>query len=891
MLTDKMYIPSCHPFRSEDCLEYPYEPTNEQLEDYLDPYERKPEWILASLAQFGNRIRIPQSTVPPRLRALCPIITSFCKDTMDPIHLYQLFDFFRPLHVKGRSLIVHTELLSMDPSELSGTLSLYETFEQIVIMHHLDQDRWALFLVQVQSRTYEGFMIGDFPVDEMARLQNKLGGAFGDALGAKFMYRQRVRIPQTFQVNAVLMAFLLAHDLHTHERYLDLTPATIAARKCIIMQPFIQLHDRWLGKLDLSVINKTTHYFISKKRKTDKLEDLETMGWTIIDVLGDGNCGFYSLILGLENNEDFSFSPSDDPSREMWQSKVVEFRQRLRLQSQLLLQTDYARGNRNQAFWQFSDVWGASDDNIDALSNSLVDDKLDDHGYFNNAFRLNVDHHLDVNWVPHVFSFTFGMRVVVYNRERQKDGTFIWMTLDFDYTRSPDDRVVFFQSLQRMTDEEFKSKPTVELLFLSGVRVSQHVIFLRRTICHGVERYTLASTSLRECIQKGNGSSNQVSTLSRPKVPLQLSVTNQAAKLKSQKVPLKYSASKKNVEKIPFKTQATKSRGKVLPPTIPERHKVLPSTGHGQTFAIKAATRRKGSKQFIRETKETRKKLTSLFEEQDETETTGKKLAVKLIYKPATKEFYKCDWDDKALKYKSKSEVVDNLEEFHEDLVTAAFTYPGTWMYPSLGAPRICKAPEHLTTSIATGYQQLEKSYCLTYSMASALLYLGFRYPAEWLADQACFFSSMDYTTSIAKFRSLMEICLPIIGQPTIYGKRTSRHNRLKRDLTWQQLLHDVTPYPTVVIPILPNGNATHAFCVVDDLIFDSITTFALKLNIDSVRWIFNDVDSRIFLALRFNKRCNPKGMKKKEEYTRKVKYNWDHPAKFGLSTAHTVEE
>jgi hypothetical protein len=222
---------------------------------------------------------------------------------------------------------------------------------------------------------------------------------------------------------------------------------------------------------------------------------------------------------------------------------------------------------------------------------------------------------------------------------------------------------------------------------------------------------------------------------------------------------------------------------------------------------------------------------------------------------------------------------VENIEEYNEDLVTAAVTFPGTWMFPSIGAPGNGIAPDYLSTNVGTLYQQHEKSYCLTYSMASALFYCEFTEAAKWLASQAPIFSGMDYTTSITRFRSLMEFCVPIIGQPTIYGKRTARHNRFKRNITWDNLFTDITPYPTLVIPILPNGNATHAFCVVDDLIFDSITPYALKLQMDSVNWVFNDSDSRIFLALRFNKRCNPKGMKKKEDYNRPVTFHWDHNA------------
>jgi len=308
-------------------------------------------------------------------------------------------------------------------------------------------------------------------------------------------------------------------------------------------------------------------------------------------------------------------------------------------------------------------------------------------------------------------------------------------------------------------------------------------------------------------------------------------------------------------------------------------------------MAVMATRLRKGSKAYKRETEATKKALTKLYSEQSSEETSGKKLAVKLVYRLSSGEFYIQEWDDIAQKYKSKTELVEDIEEYNKDLVKAAVTYPDTWMFPRIGDPRNGIAPDYLKTSVKTSYQQHEKAYCLTYSMASALLYCGFRDQAEWLAGTAPIFSSMDYTNAITKFRALMEICVPIIGQPTIYGKRTACHNRFKRQYTWEHLLSDVTPYPTLIVPILPNGNASHAFCVVDDLIFDSITTHALKLHMDSIKWVFNDSDSRIFLALRFNKKCNPKGMKSKKEYDRPVEYHWDHPLQYESTLTAVVNE
>ena len=96
--------------------------------------------------------------------------------------------------------------------------------------------------------------------------------------------------------------------------------------------------------------------------------------------------------------------------------------------------------------------------------------------------------------------------------------------------------------------------------------------------------------------------------------------------------------------------------------------------------------------------------------------------------------------------------------------------------------------------------------------------------------------------------------------------------------MAWENLFVDLVPFPTIIIPTLLDGTMTHAFCVVDDLIFDSITPFALKLKMESVQWIFNGAAVKICQAIRFNMSRYPPGTKVKTEYRRLVKLNWSLP-------------
>ena len=123
-----------------------------------------------------------------------------------------------------------------------------------------------------------------------------------------------------------------------------------------------------------------------------------------------------------------------------------------------------------------------------------------------------------------------------------------------------------------------------------------------------------------------------------------------------------------------------------------------------------------------------------------------------------------------------------------------------------------------------------------------------------------------------------MKNLVPIIGLPTLYGIRTKRHSRVKRTLTWEILFSELTPYPTIVIPMLPCGRMTHAFCVVDDLIFDSITPQALQLKKESIDWIFNNDPVTIHHALRFNTKISPAGSRLQGKYDRPITTHWEHP-------------
>ncbi len=79
------------------------------------------------------------------------------------------------------------------------------------------------------------------------------------------------------------------------------------------MKDLLLLHDCWFGKLRLHEITNISHPFVSFEGPElygDQLEIFQDLGWIVIDVAGDGNCGYYALLLGLENLGNTDYHPS-----------------------------------------------------------------------------------------------------------------------------------------------------------------------------------------------------------------------------------------------------------------------------------------------------------------------------------------------------------------------------------------------------------------------------------------------------------------------------------------------------------------------------------------------------------------------------------------------------
>ena len=94
---------------------------------------------------------------------------------------------------------------------------------------------------------------------------------------------------------------------------------------------------------------------------------------------------------------------------------------------------------------------------------------------------------------------------------------------------------------------------------------------------------------------------------------------------------------------------------------------------------------------------------------------------------------------------------------------------------------------------------------------------------------------SLPGTQGIEELRKTMRLTSPIIGQATVFN---DSRKKKRRTLTIDDLVSNKTSFPTVVIPIGEDGSMHHAFCAVDDLVFDSTQPFALKCKRETMGWV-----------------------------------------------------
>jgi hypothetical protein len=503
-------------------------------------------------------------------------------------------------------------------------------------------------------------------------------------------------------------------------------------------------------------------------------------------------------------------------------------------------------------------------------------------------------------WAPLVFSYLFGVRVVVITRttKPKENATkpshlmYVHTTKIFDFNNDEYQQnkdtyipVTSYEKCVRLSDASFNSKPTIELLYLTGYKFSHvdkskkvvrvkddnHFLFLRRVLCVRIPpNLPLSDESLRKTLiktQQPQFEANLMEEDSAPSPPQ----PEEAGPVPERPPP--------PVDLIePVNDETMKENIAIEnPPShlLQETNDPLPERKSCQKKSKKKKVHKK--KHYSKVTKE---RSTSTLQVNDDNDIENQsmlsntELVDNILYDADSQCFFTAQFDTSLRRYLNKT-LVEDLTTINQDLLNNARNTPNNWVSIPLGSSTDDLPPVHLTTTVKCLYEQLDSPYCITYCMASALFYCGFKTAARRLAAQASLLAPLHRMAQIESLKGFMPNNVPSIGGATIFGKRCMGNKKKKRKFTWSDLFETITPYPTLVVPVTKDGKMNHAFCVVDDLIFDSSVPYALKLVKASVDWIYHYQTVDIFMALRFNQKVSPKGHKVRWTYKRKIEENW----------------
>jgi len=509
-----------------DCLQYPYKRPQNIVPEYDDIYERPVASLVASFARFGKRV-MKKTTDPEDMEnldmELIESIVRMCEDSMEP-------DDFDVL-IRRAPTLPGSRIIRRG-SKLIDSLQESQRCEQVIVPHSVSQDKWLIYLVTLSTGNIDIYVIGEMMFDEAEPFHGQLLQALSTVFPKTiFSPRQRLHLRARMYNDPVLAAYLLSWYLHFHGKYLDLNEEKINRHKFKVFEQFMDNHDRYLGEFMMKKDIKSTHPFVVGKAE-EKLPTLESLGWCVIDVDGDGHCGFYSIILGLENLgiKKYSCKGKHRPSAQKmcsnipWKQKILRFRQLLRKHSEKMLENINAGTKDEPEWWQWIYIPKGKEaegipDPKQSLSKAFFDPNF--RNWWPNG-KLDDRYQLEPLWGCIVAASKLGLRIIViflesHVSESESKGAsedFVesnanWSTHFFDClnrfgSKEPESECPHLShtikdGVHRISDRDFNSKPTIELLLYQGWL--NHFLWLRRVLVTNTPILKSSNVSIRTSLQ------------------------------------------------------------------------------------------------------------------------------------------------------------------------------------------------------------------------------------------------------------------------------------------------------------------------------------------------------------------------------------------------------
>jgi hypothetical protein len=461
----------------QDFLEYPYDPKNPPsvLNDF---YDRSPTWLLASMAYFGRwfikgKYNEPLDVPRQYIYTLCNI----AEDEFLPIDAKYLYSLETESNreIYRHSLLLGLNWLDLSEKELLTSLPNLNDIRQVVIPYFQSRtQQWAVFRLSKIGRDIEGYIFGRYDHQTFQPDVERLLSVFRKKLRKPdITFYCRLEIPVTLSRNIGFASYVFALVIHRQLNYFTLSWDMMIYYTFCYYKNFRRLHDKILGRVLLEDVTAISHPFICSKKeaKISHLVPVKRHGWAPVDVERDGNCGFYATLIAFENTNIRTYSPPNLNSNQTtmrtsvpWQRSSESLRECLQEHATLLI-TRYYNDPDNRPSW--------FRDNIDV--------------------RDDIDYHMNPYWAGIVIASRFHMRVVIVARLEVAQNQISWTTTSYTHNAEvgePDHITSeHWEGIKRISDDEYRQKPTIELLYVTGSRNSEdsHFLFLRRVLFFGTK--------------------------------------------------------------------------------------------------------------------------------------------------------------------------------------------------------------------------------------------------------------------------------------------------------------------------------------------------------------------------------------------------------------------
>jgi hypothetical protein len=306
----------------QNSLVYPYDSPEDICPTYDDLYERPLPELIESLALVAESLLGSKSFPAPLDENYVRAALRIAKGETLPSDFHPYLSSC----IQARPVPTSTVIRPGSPQSMADMLAAtpdLRSYEQVIMVNHLPPNNWVIFFVHLPTPSSRSkkcsidiYVIGQIDPKELETLAQTHSKCLKKVYpGLKFSFQHRLHVPLEYDEDPVFLAYVLSINLHLHGTYLTLDSTEILRYKINAILLLKDRHDFLLGQWKLQPlgqnypflgIEQPKHVDNEEKQKDDNYNDtdfpeLVALGWYVVDVLGDGNCGYYALLVGLVN--------------------------------------------------------------------------------------------------------------------------------------------------------------------------------------------------------------------------------------------------------------------------------------------------------------------------------------------------------------------------------------------------------------------------------------------------------------------------------------------------------------------------------------------------------------------------------------------------------------